>query len=298
MPFFSIVIPAYNRAGLLKPTLRTILEQGFTDYEVIVVDDGSTDNMKEVVEAFSADHKNFRYIYQKNSERGSARNTGIGHATGIYVVMFDSDDFMHADHLQVLHSHIQALNQPDFIATKFDFTSQGRQRSSDIMPLSEGYYDYRLFLGGNPFACNICFRKAMSSFHLFEADRRYSMLEDWMFFLQNLRHNKVYLVDKVTISLNDHDMRSMKSNHTAIVEKAQLAFEWVRKHVPLSEAEIKILKAQFEYFSAIHCYLGNHRIQTAQHLARAIAANGLKVRYALLFLKSLPGHRFLTQFKR
>jgi len=298
MPFFSVVIPAYNRADLLIPTLRTIREQVFSGFEVLLVDDGSTDTMKEVVQSFAAEDKRFRYLYQVNSERGCARNTGIRHAAGHYVVMFDSDDFMHPNHLEVLHAGIQSLSQPDFIATKFDFTSNGRSQASDIMKLREGYYDYRLFLRGNPFACNICFRKDLDTLHLFEEDRRYSMLEDWMFFLQNFRNNKVYLLDQVTISLNNHENRSMKTNHAAIVKKAMLAFEWVKEKVELSEAETKILKAQIEYFSAIHCYLGNHRVQTAKHLFNAIAANGPMVRYAVLFLKSLPGHRILTKFKR
>jgi hypothetical protein len=60
----------------------------------------------------------------------------------------------------------------------------------------------------------------------------------------------------------------------------------------LSEAETKILQAQIEYFSAIHCYLGNHRMQTAQHLVRAVIANGFMFRYLVLLLKSIPDTGF------
>src|SRR5688572_4944421 len=159
MPFFSIVIPAYNRADLIKQTIRTIFNQAYTDFEIVVVDDGSTEPMKEAIGSFSVNHPNIKYIYQPNSERGCARNNGIRHAEGRYVVMFDSDDLMHPDHLQSLHEAILALHEPDFIATKFDFTSNGRSRPSDNMKLSQGYYDYRLLLHGNVFACNICFRR-------------------------------------------------------------------------------------------------------------------------------------------
>jgi glycosyltransferase involved in cell wall biosynthesis len=297
MPFFSIVVPIYNRADLFLATLSTLQEQDFKDFEIIIIDDGSSDNIKERIGAFTSAHNNIHYFYQKNGERGSARNNGIRRATGKYVVMFDSDDFMHKNHLSTLHAAIFSLGQPAFIATHFDFVNNGQHTSSDIMKLKEGYYDYRLFLHGNPLACNICLKKDNTDLHLFEEDRKYAMLEDWMFLIQNLRHNKLYLVGKVTISQNDHDQRSMKNDNVALIRKAALAHSWILKNVSLSEAEKKVLDAQVNYFSAIHYYLDNNRSKALKHLSAAIKADGLQLKYFSLFAKALAGRSLISSLK-
>jgi len=297
MPFFSIVIPVYNRAGLFKQTIQTLFDQEFTDFEIIVIDDGSTDEIKELVSQLTLQHANLKYFYQQNSERGCARNNGIQRAQGRYVVMFDSDDFMHPDHLSTLHANILTLNYPEFIATKFDFVTDGKHVPSDIMSLPAGEYDYRLFLHGNPFACNICFHRENRSLFLFEEDRKYAMLEDWMFLIQNLKNSKIYLVNKVTISQHDHEKRSMKNDNAEFVRRVKRAFDWMLAKVPLSDPEVRILKAQVNYLSAIHCYLDGKRTETITYLTRALQANGFQMRYALLLLKCLAGRKLLSKLK-
>lgn len=85
----SVVIPTFNRAHFLKKTIDSALNQTFKNYEVIVVDDGSNDNTKEVAESYG---NKIKYIYQKNAGPSSARNTGIMHASGTYIAFLDSDD--------------------------------------------------------------------------------------------------------------------------------------------------------------------------------------------------------------
>ncbi len=76
-PFFSIIIPAYNRAGILEKALQSVRDQTCTDWECIVVDDGSTDNTRDLLAQWSAGDARFRYIYQENAERSAARNNGM-----------------------------------------------------------------------------------------------------------------------------------------------------------------------------------------------------------------------------
>jgi len=89
MPFFSIVIPTYNRSGLLREALATVFAQQFTDYEVLIIDDGSTDDTRAVLAEYG---ERVRALSQPNQGQGVARNLGIQHATGEYVVFLDSDD--------------------------------------------------------------------------------------------------------------------------------------------------------------------------------------------------------------
>jgi len=100
MPLLSIIIPTYNRANLLSIAIESVLSQTYPSWELIIIDDGSTDNTKEVVLKYSDDR--IRYIYQENQERSAARNNGIRNAFGDWICFLDSDDFYDSSFLMEL----------------------------------------------------------------------------------------------------------------------------------------------------------------------------------------------------
>jgi glycosyltransferase involved in cell wall biosynthesis len=77
MIFFSVIIPVYNRSHLLAETIDTVLGQSYRHFEIILVDDGSTDNIKEVLEEKYANEPRVKYFRKQNEERGAARNFGL-----------------------------------------------------------------------------------------------------------------------------------------------------------------------------------------------------------------------------
>jgi len=89
-PTVSVVIPAYNAEGFIAETLDSVLAQTFQDYEVVVVDDGSVDDTRGVVESY--DEPRFRYIRQENGGASRARNRGIASSSGEFIAFLDSDD--------------------------------------------------------------------------------------------------------------------------------------------------------------------------------------------------------------
>ncbi len=91
-PFFSIIIPTYNRAKLITRCLSSVINQGFDDFEILIVDDGSTDETQKVVNGFSENDSRIRYFSQDNQGAGEARNHGAKVAKGEYLVFLDSDD--------------------------------------------------------------------------------------------------------------------------------------------------------------------------------------------------------------
>src|SRR5437763_896094 len=99
-PFFSVVIPTYNRAEFILNTLNTVFAQSFEDFEVIVVDDCSTDNTVELLAPLIETNKIIFVQHDKNYERAKARNTGAKLAKGKYLTYLDSDDFMYSDNLK------------------------------------------------------------------------------------------------------------------------------------------------------------------------------------------------------
>jgi glycosyltransferase involved in cell wall biosynthesis len=88
-PLVSVIIPTYNYAHFLREAIDSVIEQTFKDYEIIVVDDGSTDDTKEVIKQYSC---NIHYIYKKNSGPNSSRNAGIKASCGKYIAFLDADD--------------------------------------------------------------------------------------------------------------------------------------------------------------------------------------------------------------
>jgi glycosyltransferase involved in cell wall biosynthesis len=96
-PLVSVIIPAYNASEWIAETVQSVLAQEFTDYEIIVVDDGSTDATGAVVARFPQ----VRYIYQRNGGQGAARNTGIRAAQGAYIALLDADDVWKPEKLRL-----------------------------------------------------------------------------------------------------------------------------------------------------------------------------------------------------
>ena len=109
MPFFSVVIPIYNKQFFIENTLKSLLDQDFRDFEVIIINDGSTDESEKIVLGF--DDPRIRYFSQINQGVALARNHGFEKATARYIAFLDADDFWHPDFLEVMHQYI--LRLPD-----------------------------------------------------------------------------------------------------------------------------------------------------------------------------------------
>jgi glycosyltransferase involved in cell wall biosynthesis len=102
VPFFSVVIPVYNRAAALAAAIASVRAQSFQDFEIVVVDDGSQDNPRAIVDRLN--DPRIRFIRQLNAGGGAARNTGIDHAQGAFVAFLDSDDVFLPRHLEAMHA--------------------------------------------------------------------------------------------------------------------------------------------------------------------------------------------------
>ena len=97
-PFFSIVIPVYNRFELVQDTIKSIFNQTFRNFEIIIVDDGSTDGSGSKLDDLYSGDDRIKIIHQENKERGASRNTGFLSSKGKYVVFLDSDDMLLPNH--------------------------------------------------------------------------------------------------------------------------------------------------------------------------------------------------------
>lgn len=111
---FSIIIPCYNVAAFLHECLESVLTQSFMDWEAVCVDDGSTDDTGHILDEYAAKDARIRVVHQENGGLSVARNTGLRHATGEYLLFLDSDDVLTPGALDILHQQI-ATYQPDVL---------------------------------------------------------------------------------------------------------------------------------------------------------------------------------------
>lgn len=119
-PLFSIVIPVYKVEKYLEECLNSVLLQDFTDYEVIMVDDGSPDRCPEICDRYAAEYSAFHVFHKANAGVLSARDFGIRNACGRYIVFLDSDDRLKADALAVLNDRIVRYDNPDCVVFSFE----------------------------------------------------------------------------------------------------------------------------------------------------------------------------------
>jgi glycosyltransferase involved in cell wall biosynthesis len=117
MPFFSVVIPLYNKANFIKATLQSLSLQSFKDHEVIIVDDGSTDGSLDTVQHLKKD--NYKIIEQANQGVSNARNNGVKAANGEWVAFLDADDLWQPDHLSELKRCIDTLQDVSLVSNAY-----------------------------------------------------------------------------------------------------------------------------------------------------------------------------------
>jgi glycosyltransferase involved in cell wall biosynthesis len=111
-PSVSVVIATYNRSSLLIRAIESVLKQTYKDFEIIVIDDGSTDQTREVVAAYSG---RVAYFYQDNAGLSAVRNRGIQEAKGRWIAWLDDDDQWHPNKLSIQVDKIKQLPEPGFL---------------------------------------------------------------------------------------------------------------------------------------------------------------------------------------
>lgn len=131
---FSIIIPVYNREDLIKRAVGSFLQQDYTSYEIILVDDGSTDGSRELCDELAACYDFIKVVHQANQGAASARNSGLEIASKEYVLFCDSDDYYEIDSLQKMANAMEAIGKIDILVFGF--------KTSDGYPLLPSGYPY------------------------------------------------------------------------------------------------------------------------------------------------------------
>jgi glycosyltransferase involved in cell wall biosynthesis len=206
MPFFSIVIPTYNRADMLENTISSIKKQTFTDWECIIIDDGSTDHTNEVVKDLIENEPKIKYVFQTNAERSAARNNGISHSRGTYICFLDSDDSFLEHHLQCLYDKIKTTkNSIALFFTNYILFNDNTFLSQKIEPLESDVIHY---LFNNPIIpARVCIHSSILLKEKFDED--IIIVEDLLLWVKISQNYPLIHIEEDTIIYNLHDDNSV-----------------------------------------------------------------------------------------
>lgn len=251
--FFSIIIPTYNRANSLDGTIQSILNQNYPHFEIIVVDDGSTDNTEQVVSGLE-DHR-IKYFYKKNEERAVARNFGIDQATGEYITFLDSDDLLYSHFLDEALKVIQENGNPEWLHLAYEI----RDEKSKIIRqenMRQGNINKNLLTGNHLSCIGVFVRNDIIRKHRFIEDPEIIGSEDYLLWLKIASLYPLKYSNKISAGMIQHSGRSVIN-----FKKVQLIRRIEKSiHYAINDASIfAFLEGDLNKFKAHrYLYLANH----------------------------------------
>ncbi len=252
MKKFSLIIPTYNRAHLIGRTIESCLNQTYPHFEIIVIDDGSTDNTEEIVKAFQS--PKIKYYKISNSERGFARNFGVSKADGEYVSFHDSDDIVYPHYFQTAFEIVSKHPDIPVFHCAYEIIQSRHKRHvvKNLVNISK-----RLMTKGNVLSCHGVFlRKEVALSFPFNEDRTIAGLEDWELWLRISTHTEIKHFPIVTSAIVQHDERSvMQIDKDKWIKKVETFVQYVTSN---PEIQMKYNHQMHRFYCGAYTYLALH----------------------------------------
>lgn len=227
----SVIIPTYNRAYLVKDAINSVLSQTYQEFEILVVDDGSTDDTVKVVNSFQDER--IKYIYQENSGKPSVvRNKGIKEAKGDFIAFLDSDDLWHPE---MLEKHINILkDNPDIgFSTNWSLyqTFDGKElfQKKCLAHNQKEYLEYMLLDPDKAYTgtgSSLIRKEILQKAGLF--DEEMTFCEDWDLFFRMAALSEIYNIEEILTYVRNHkesisktpDVTKFKEGYLRFLQKA------------------------------------------------------------------------------
>lgn len=240
MPKVSVIIPTYNNAGYISDAIDSVLTQTYDDYEIIVIDDGSTDDTKKVLEKYNS---KIRYFYQANKGISAARNRGMAEAKGEYIALLDSDDIWFPEKIAMQVETLERNKQIGLVGSLLKVVDRyGNSLGTTKPKKSPGNSFENGLIDGCPAPSSFVIRReCFDVIGLF--DEGLEMFEDLDLYL---RISKKYMIRNIDIPLGCYRIHS--SNTT------KDDFEVYRNQVAFAKKWLSCIAKESE-FDRVRAYL-------------------------------------------
>jgi glycosyltransferase involved in cell wall biosynthesis len=272
--FFSIVVPTYNRANIISRTIESIISQAYENYEVIIIDDGSTDDTEQVIQKYLSGK--VHYYKKSNAERAAARNYGTSKALGDYINWFDSDDIMYPDNLAVAADSLHRYSLPGVLIQGYDVCDA----ALNVLYTSHFSANVNLDLyKGNEWGSSpVLVRKDIALANPFNEDRELSASEDYELWLRLAAKYQFYTSPGKTTGYIFHDTNSTitMSDPDQLIRR----FTKFLRYTTTNDSVSAFLGDKKSYFVmknymllAVDLIINNHKLSALLYLWKALKAS-------------------------
>lgn len=294
-PIFSIILPTFNRQKMLAVAIQSVLDQSFQNWELLIIDDGSTDNTKGHVAQL--EDARIHYYYQNNKGKSAARNRGVAEAKGEFICFLDSDDYYLGHHLETLYQEIRKQEFEPAVYRTGMVSAGGEKEDRSV------FYDSDL--GGHPilfFAKHMvgtntmCIHRRAFDRHLF--DEKFKFFQDTHLLLRVLSDLPFFQIPEYTSIYRIHAGRSSYSlydqeNADELVENNVEAIKDLFDNYKTSlgfhlEAKLRNFMVSRKYMDhAAESLVGGHLKLSLKCFIKAISYDS-KMQYWRRYLRYLP----------
>jgi glycosyltransferase involved in cell wall biosynthesis len=270
-PFFSIIIPTFNRAGFICKAVDSVLAQSFSNWELIIVDDGSTDNTSELISQYRDERIN--YFKTPNQERGAARNFGIEKAKGSWICFLDSDDYLLKHHFETAHTLISSNEVDKVFHLNFEFRDSNDNLMIPARTLPNELNE--LLKIENPICCSAIFLEAKFISTLrFSEVRELSGTEDYLYWLLLASHTTIKQFNITSVVMLEHPNRSMQEQDFEKVRIRICKFLEISGLTPSIVDFLGKKRAMFQAYRmsylSLHATNSNLKLKSLKFLLQAI----------------------------
>ena len=290
-PTVSVIIPTYNRAHLIGKAVKSVLNQTYQDFEIIVVDDGSTDNTEEVMKSFN--NFKIRYIcHSDNRGISVARNIGIRASRGEYIALLDSDDEWLPEKLDKQVDVLQNESPEVGVVCSWSYNidEKGNYISKRCLPKKGGYI-YEDLLSTNPISVpTVLIRKeCFNRVSLF--DDLLNAQEDWDMWIRIAKYYRFALIKVPLVKYRKHSDQISKNPREKIITANRILVKYVNELKKRPRAHSK----HYFYIGNRLCHMGKTK-EGQRYLIKAISLYPFCIRYYICMFGSLFGPKCFIYF--
>ena len=210
-PLVSVIIPVYNGSNYIEKSIKSVLNQSYKNFELLIIDDGSNDNKRTKTIINNYIDNNIHYIYKNNGGVSSALNTGIKQSKGKYICWLSHDDEFYSNKIQVQLNYFNENPEIDFIYTDYDFINSSSENIGECICCEESENILNEMLQAM-FICGstIMFKKECTYNNLFNEELRYT--QDAEFWIRNIiKKHKFKHVNQKLSKIRLHDSQGSKN---------------------------------------------------------------------------------------
>jgi len=293
MPKISIIIPTYNRAHLLPDAVNSVLNQTYQNFEIIIVDDCSTDNTKEVVGKFG--DKRIKYIrHSKNKGVSAAFNTGIKNSTGEYLTIVTDDNMLFSQSLEKIVNKFKDVTDSDIgvILGGISYIDEKDNVLKSVLFKERGNIFDSILRDAKPFFP--FFKKEIfKKVGLF--DESLSGREDWDLFLRIAKYYQFDFIPELVVKARVHQGYHLSSKSRLPLAESNLKV--TLRHMDYLQKKPQLLSMKLRTAGNLFCQAGDLRRGRALFL-RSTKANPLNLLTYIYFFISIFGSRFYRKIFR